>query len=366
MQRNKICFLNTTREWGGGEKWHFEMASKLHSNNYDVLVITQHNSALFKRVKAKGINCISVKLNNFSFINPVRIFQLVKLFKKNSVETLILNLPADLKAAGLAAKIAGVKYIIYRRGSAIAVRNTFVNRFYYRKIIHFVIANSKATAEKILENNPNLITKKKIHIIYNGFDVKEFDKIAVKPERFGGENEIIIGNVGRLVKQKAQEYFIDLAVILKEKNIPFKIVIGGDGKRKQQLQDYAKTKNVEDKIIWKGFVNNIKQFMKSIDVFVLTSHWEGFGYVLAEAMAAKKPVIGFDISSNPELIHDNENGYLIEPGNILQLSERIISLQKQPDKAKKFGEKGRRIVESDFQPDNAYRSFLRLITNFEL
>ncbi|MEA3505627.1 MAG: glycosyltransferase, partial [Bacteroidota bacterium] len=255
MQKSNICFFNTTKTWGGGEKWHSEMALKLHSKGYNVLVVTQHSSALFKKVDAQGVRSISVKLTNFSFVNPVRILQLVKLFKKNSVDTLVLNLPNDLKAAGLAARIAGVKHIIYRRGSAIAVRNNFVNRFYYGKVIHSVLANSRATAEKILEKNPDLISKNKIHIVYNGLDIKAFDSIEAKPQRFGDENDIIIGNVGRLVKQKAQEYFIDLAVILKKENIAFKIVIGGEGERKQQLQEYAKAKNVEDKIIWQGFVD---------------------------------------------------------------------------------------------------------------
>jgi len=365
MQKSKICFFNSNKEWGGGEKWHFEMACNLFLNDFDILVVAQPKSVLLEKIKTKGINSKSVKLNNISFLNPIKIFQLVKLFRQNNINILILNLPSDLKAAGLAAKIAGVKKIIYRRGSAIAVKNTFINRFYYRKIINFVIANSKATKNKILEKNSNLIANNKIHVIYNGIDVKEFDKIISMPERFGNKNEIIIGNLGRLVKQKAQEYFIDLAFILKEKNIPFKIVIGGDGKRKQDLQAYAKSKNVDDKIIWVGFVNNVKQFMKSIDVFVLTSHWEGFGYVLAEAMVAKKPVIAFNVSSNPELIKDKVNGYLIEPYNISKVAEQIIFIKNNPEKAKELGENGRHFIENDFRPQDSYSSFVNLITNFE-
>ena len=366
MQESKICFFNTTKTWGGGEKWHSEMSIQLHSAGYKVLVVTQHNSALYNKVHFYGVPCISVKLTNFSFVNPLRLYQLVKLFKDNNVKTLVMNLPNDLKAAGLAARIAGVKHIIYRRGSAIAVRNTFVNRFYYGKIIHSVLANSKATAEKILQNNKHLIEKEKIHIVYNGLDLNDFDKIKAKRESRYNENEFIIGNIGRLVKQKAQEKLIDLAVILKKEKLPFKIVIGGDGERKQKLQQYAKTMGVEDKIIWEGFVSDVKQFFVNIDVFVLTSLWEGFGYVLAEAMAARKPVIGFNISSNPELIRDNENGYLIEPDNIKQLAERLITLYHNPEKVKRFGEKGRAIVETEFTPSNTLKGFLTLVKEYEV
>ena len=139
MQKSKICFFNSNKEWGGGEKWHFEMACNLFLNDFDILVVAQPKSVLLEKIKTKGINSKSVKLNNISFLNPIKIFQLVKLFRQNNINILILNLPSDLKAAGLAAKSAGVKKIIYRRGSAIAVKNTFINRFYY------FISNSKSS-----------------------------------------------------------------------------------------------------------------------------------------------------------------------------------------------------------------------------
>ena len=64
------------------------------------------------------------------------------LLKKYAIHSIILNLPSDLKVGGIAAKLAGVKQIIYRRGTALAVRNTFLNRFLFRYIISRIIANS--------------------------------------------------------------------------------------------------------------------------------------------------------------------------------------------------------------------------------
>ncbi len=78
-----------------------------------------------------------------------------------------MNLSADMKVAGMAAKLAGVKRIIYRHGSAIPTRNSLINRFLFRKVFDKVLANSFETKRTILANNASLIDPSKIRVIYN-------------------------------------------------------------------------------------------------------------------------------------------------------------------------------------------------------
>ncbi len=348
MVKNKICFFNTTKVWGGGENWHFDTANYLNNKDYPIIVVTNKKSDLHKRLQKTNIETKSFFVTNLSFINFYKILKIALFLKKQKINTIIMNMSSDIKVAGLAAKIAGVKNIIYRRGSAIPIRNTLLNRYIFKNIITNIIANSEATKNTILENNENLFSRNKITVIYNGLDIKKIDNQKVDEIYKRKNNEFILGNAGRLEAQKGQRNLILIAEILNSQNIDFKILIAGDGRLKQELIDFAKQKNVLDKIIFLGFVKDIKSFMQSIDVFVLTSYWEGFGYVIAEAMVNSKPTIAFNLSSNPELITDGKTGFLIEKDNINEFCEKIIEIYTAINLSENMGKNARKSLETKF------------------
>ena len=145
-----ICFFNTAKAWGGGEKWHFEISLHLFQNGYEVFVFAHEKSVLLQKLIAHKIPCKGIKISNLSFLNPFRYARLINLFKTFKVETIVLNLSRDVKIAGVAAKKANVKRIIYRRGSAIPIKNTILNRYYFKNIVTDVLANSKATKETVV------------------------------------------------------------------------------------------------------------------------------------------------------------------------------------------------------------------------
>ena len=331
--KKRVCFVNTTRSWGGGEKWHTDISSILsEDDNYDVFFVVNKKNEIVSRLPLDKIKIKQIKISNLSFFNIFKLFNLVKFFKKNEIETVILNLPADLKTSAIAAKIAGVKKIIYRRGSAIPIKNSISNRFLFSKVIDIIIANSKMTKKTILKNNKKIFPEENIKVVYNGLDTVEYLDRKYETVYTKQNDEIVIGNAGRLVKQKGQRYLIDIAKQLKDRGINFKILIAGDGELKQELENYAKQLGVLQEIEFLGFVENIKNFTESIDIFVLTSLWEGFGYVMVEAMLSGKPVIAFDVSSNPEIVEDEKTGYLVGNGETEKIAEKIIQLSNDKEK----------------------------------
>lgn len=328
MERRKICFFNSTKAWGGGEKWHFDIAARLHARYRNIFAVAGKGSELGKRLIKTDIPHHLVAIGNLSFLNPCKIFKLARLFRKENVDILIMNLPADLKAAGIAARLAGVERIIYRRGSAIPVRNTLLNRFLFRYVIDEIIANSEETARTILSENPELFPAEKIHVVYNGVDWEKFESSPQPPVYRSQQVGIVLGNAGRLTPQKGQDILIKVAKQLKNKGYSFEILIAGEGKLKEQLIQKARDEGVAEQLRFLGFVANMPQFLSSIDIFLLPSHWEGFGYVIAEAMYCEKPVVAFNVSSNPEIISNNETGFLVEKGNLqgfLEKTELLIN-----------------------------------------
>ncbi|MBU4317179.1 MAG: glycosyltransferase [Proteobacteria bacterium] len=348
MPNKSICFFNSSKTWGGGEKWHYDMACGLNERGFKPMVISGKNSALHSRIQHTGLTFYMLSISNFSFLNPIKIYKIYKILRHEGIEIIIINLSEDVKVAGIAAKLAGIKHIIYRRGSAIPVRNSLPNRLIFKYLITDIIANSEQTRRTILQNNPELFPMDKITVIYNGIFLEEPEPVNFEPIYQRQGDEIILGNAGRLVPQKGQKYLIQIAKILKAKNINFKLLIAGDGKLLNDLRQQAMDDGVSENVLFLGFVENIKQFMKTIDIFVLTSLWEGFGYVLVEAMAASKPVIAFNVSSNPEIIENNKTGYLIQEMDLRGFVKKIETLKNNRNLALRMGKAGRIHIQTKF------------------
>lgn len=351
MKNKVVCFFNSSKTWGGGEKWHYDIATRLHNKNYKVIVVTNKKSELFKKINESGLKTYPIKISKLSFLNPFKILTVKSILKKEKVTTIIINLPSDLKVAAPASKKAGVLKTIYRRGSAIPIKNKISNRFIFKNYIDEIIANSEATKNTILEKNPNLFDRAKIKVIYNGIILDEHNDKNLNPLYLKQNNEIIIGNAGRFVKQKNHDFIIKLASKLKKEKINFKILLAGSGKLQPEIEALSKQLEVDEKILFTGFIEDIRSFMHNIDIYILPSLWEGFGYVLVEAMLCKKPVIAFNLSSNPEIIDNNKTGFLVKENNIDEVIEKIKLLAENKELRDKMGIEGEKRVKNLFIVD---------------
>lgn len=368
--KQSILFFNTTKAFGGGEKWHTENALLLSENDYQISMITHNASHWNQKLEASNVNLFTINISNYSFINPFKMLRLYSLLKSIEFSTIIINSPKDLKTAGIVSSLLKKEKIIYRRGSAIGIKNTMLNRFLLKRIVTHIIANTNETAKTILMNfkKEDIFNEiqKKIHVIYNGIPVQkilsESKNTNIHPQiQQEKKDNFIIGNAGRLVHQKRQDLLIKLGAKLSKDNHSFKIVIAGEGKDRAQLEEFSANHKTEDIILFTGLIEDMSSFYKGIDLFVLTSEWEGFGYVLAEAMVFKIPVIAFDISSNPELIEDGVNGFLVKFGDIDQLKERIMQLRKDKKLFKKMGEAGFSYTLKKFDQNKSLNKLIELI-----
>lgn len=347
MMKN-ICFFNSTQFWGGGEKAHLEYAENFCMAGYKVWVVCSKGSVLEERVKKSGLNFFSSQIGNFSFLNPRKKRTLANFFKKENIDTIYLNASNDIKIGGPAAKEAGVKNIVYMRGLAVPVKNSASNRYLFSKVLTHIVPNSFDTRKAFLTKLRPLLNENNVPVIYRGINFSEWDTRPVKKLTFKTNDEIILGNVGRLEKQKGQKHLIDIAKILQEKGLNFKIVIAGSGPLADELQTLVKKNKLEDKILLIGFQPDVKSFLNAIDIFVFPSLWEGFGNAMVEGMAEEVVPVAFNLTSNPEIITDGKNGFLIEYPNLSLFAEKIMFLAKHPRERKAMGELARKTVIKNF------------------
>jgi len=360
-QKRTICFFNSMNTWGGGEKWHFDVASYLVKQYYRALFISSPKSPLSLKLNEIGIPGYSLRISNLSFLNPFKLWRLARIFRKEKVGALITNISGDMKVASIAGKISGVPNIIYRRGSAIPIRNSFINRYLFRKVITRIVANSKETRRTILANNEILVPEEKIRVIYNGVYLSRYHR-DIKPLYKASRGEIVLGSAGRLSEEKGHLYLLELLKLLRNNDYRFTLLIAGEGRLLHWLQKKAKKLGVDDQTRFLGFVEDMPAFFRSLDIFLLSSHYEGFGYVIAEAMASRKPVVAFDIRSSAEIIEHGETGYITRQNNVGEMAGRVLELAGNSSLREQMGINGRRRVEKMFSFEKNREEIRELIT----
>jgi glycosyltransferase involved in cell wall biosynthesis len=307
-----VCFCNSNIPWGGGEKWHLEAALALTRRGWRVLFLCHPRGELYRRLEpAKAIEVLPLPVGRLSFLNPLKHLRLARFFGSEGVDAVISNLPSDLKIIAPAARAAGVRHIIHRRGSALPVRDSLLNRLLYGRLITRLIVNSEATRRQALINNPALLAPERIILLPNGFDVAAFDAAMRAAGRSGDlfsppirsrPPAFCIGNAGRLTRQKGQHLLLHLCRRLLDAGLDCAVIIAGTGERETELKHLAARLKLGDRAVFPGFLDNLAPFWRSIDLFVLSSLWEGFGSVILEAMLAERPVFAFAVSNIPELI----------------------------------------------------------------
>jgi len=161
-----------------------------------------------------------------------------------------------------------------------------------------------------------------------------------------GLEDFVIGNVARLETRKGHKFLIEALkkVIEERKGYPLKLLIIGEGNKRENLESYVKELNLENKVIFTGYRENIEELMAIMDIFVLTSLREGLPRVLVQAAAVGMPSIAFNVDGVPEIIEDNHNGFLVKVRDVKQLTKRIIQYIDHKELLVLHGKNGRELI----------------------
>jgi glycosyltransferase involved in cell wall biosynthesis len=211
-----------------------------------------------------------------------------------------------------------------------------------------VIVNSQATAQ-------HLPASPKIEVLYFGLDAPA----TVSPKEFRqayglGEDSLVVGMMGRMRPWKGQRRFIETAAVVAAAvpGAQFLLVGGdvfgvGDGYQ-AEVEALVKEKNLGQQVIFTGQIANVFDALAAMDIFVPPGDPEPFGLVNIEAMAARKPVLAFAHGALPEIVVDDVSGYLVPPGRVDLMAEKIISLLQSMEKIRDFGDAGYQRFEHEF------------------
>ncbi|MEY1635239.1 glycosyltransferase [Morganella morganii] len=201
---------------------------------------------------------------------------------------------------------------------------------------------------------------------YNGIDTDIFfyNKAARKIKRDEiniADNTPLILSVGRLTEAKD---YPNLFHAFSTLNTPIqpKLIIIGDGEEKDKLKNLSEALSIADNIIWLGIRHDVQDWMSACDLFVLPSAWEGFGLVVAEAMACERLVIGTDSGGVSEVV--NDFGLIVPPKAPTALASAIEKyLSLSVSESYTTGKYARKHIIDSFSLEKISQDWLNLYTD---
>lgn len=220
-----------------------------------------------------------------------------------------------------------------------------------------IVSLSEGVAEDLRQTTK--ISSDKITVIYNpvvSSKLKERSKQSVDHPWLNDMDTDVILGAGRLVDQKDFTTLISAFSLVADQHDNTRLIILGEGERRQELKEQIKQLGIEDIVQLPGQVTNPYPFMRSASVFVLSSAWEGFGNALVESMACGCPVVATDCQSGPrEITNDGEYGSLVPVGDYEKMALEICNSLDEPLQETKFMQRA-----ADFSVESISSQYLSL------
>jgi len=350
-----VCHIITSLELGGAQQNTLFTLSHLDASQFRAVLITGEPGMLDEEAKAlDGVEFYQVP----SLVRPIRPWQDLRAL------VAITRLLRELKPAivhthsskagilgRLAAWYAGVPIIIH------TIHGFGFTRYQHPLLRHLLLSVERIVARfttrffAVSEANCQqgvalgLFPAGRCTVIRSGVDLAAFRQtcvnVAAKKEDLGLEpTKPVVGMIAPFKPQKAPMDFVRVADLVHHARPDVQFLLVGDGELRGAVEAERAERGISAVLRLTGWRRDIPEIMRCLDVFVLTSLWEGLPRVYLEALASGVPVVGTHVDGAAEVVRDGVVGFLVEPGDVQALAGRVLHVLAHPDEARRFGFNG--------------------------
>ena len=213
--------------------------------------------------------------------------------------------------------------------------------------LHYTMAVSQANKRLLVRDYK--IEPIRIKLIRNCIDAVKF-RFSVDGRRrlrseFGiSEGQLLVGSVARFSYQKGHEYLVEAIPAILEAFPDVKFLLVGDGPERQKIVQKVETLGLLEKVLFAGERRDIADVLSAMDLFLLTSIFEGLPLSVLEAMAVGLPVIASRVSGTPEAVLNEMTGLLVPPADSKAIATAAVSLLGDCERRRRMGQQGRLLV----------------------
>ncbi len=351
-KKTKVLFVITKSNFGGAQKYVFDLATGLPNDNFEVVVVLGGSGTLTDKLVEKGVRIITLASLERN-INPLKDFtsfvELWKIFRTERPDVVHLNSAKASGLGALAGRLVGVPKIIFTtHGWAFNEERSFPSRVIIKFLSWITILLSHKTiavSDAVKNNTKNWpFTDRKVVVIKNGIKEPVFlarDIARAELIKQTGQDvpkdAFIVGTIAELHKNKGLSYAIEAFSKISHKNSFIYYIILGGGEEKHALKNLINEHRLENRVFLLGFVDNAAVFLPAFDMFLLPSITEGLALVIIEAGLASLPIVATNVGGIPEIIEDMKNGLLVRPRDPKAIVDAIQKLIADPSLTTTFG-----------------------------
>ncbi len=353
----KICHITKATSVAGSEKHLLTLLTSLDKAKYQTtfVLLVERDKPLddfVHRFEEEGVQVKRVLIRGD--VDPLLVRRLYQLLREGNYDLVHTHLiHADLYGT-LAAKLAGVPIIVSTKHNENVFRRYPFYAFLDRTAARFAdrIITISDSLKRFAVEVEGLDAEKIVRIHYGlgptPASTDDTDRLSLRAELGISRETPLAATVARLIPQKGHVYLLHAFRRVLETSPEAKLLVVGDGYLREELESLAQELDMASNVIFTGFRKDVPRILNGIDLFVLSSLWEGFGLVLLEAMAASKPIVATRVSAIPEIVLDGETGILVPSNDPELMAEAITRLLTQPTLAKQMGCKGKQRLEQEF------------------
>ncbi len=249
--------------------------------------------------------------------------------------------------------------LVASRRVAFHLKGHAFSRWKYHQVQCFIAA-SNAIRDMLIGDG---IDPGRIVTVYEGIDlhrVQAEQAANIHAELWLPTHAPLVGAVAALTQEKGHRYLIEAAGLVVRDVPDARFVILGEGELRASLERQIKELHLEKHVLLPGFRADILSFIKSFDVFVMSSLFEGLGTSLLDAMALSKPTVASDTGGIPEVVSHGETGLLVPPRDAKALALAISTLLKDPARRERMGRAGLERVKRLFSADEMVEKTLKV------
>ncbi len=361
----KVAHFIDSNVLGGAEVLLIEICKRLR--NYDLQPEVFHfgHPWLTKRCDEFGIPSVLVPgYKSYKSIRTIPIFGAIftRFLKQRNITILHSHLVDPITAASLAAFLSGTSHIgTLHDTHTIEEKRSKIRLLQIAALLGTRLITVSKNVERFLQTTAKFPTGT-FQTILNGVDVAKFRRAKRQETRDNlqlSSNDIIFICVGRLVDIKGHDVLIEAFSMIKSSS-PVKLLIVGDGPRRQSIENLIAKKKMSADIKVLGLREDVPELLNLSDCFVLSSHSEGLSCSIIEAMAAGLPVVATDVGGNRELVRDGRSGYLIPPNDPMAFAEKLRLLIEDKARRKQFGHISLEIAQEKYSIDTMVTRYVEI------
>lgn len=301
-----VCFVNSTRRWGGVKTWTLDAAARLQAMGHGVSIVCREG-AFADAAAARGLD---VAARRFGLdYSPLMIAFFLRHFRAHGVQVVVCNVGKDLRTAGVAARLAGL-VVVHRVGLPRDMRDTLKVRLTHRFVRPSLLSPCEFIKNGMLAEI-SFLAPEEITVIRTG---KECADTPPAPRGNGGPRRLVV--TSQLNPDKGHADLLQALAALAGEGLDFRLDVVGEGSSAHSLRELACSLGIDGRLTFHGFQSNVRAFLDRADVFVLPSRSEGLPNTLLEAMALGLLPVARDVGGvrevwPPELtpfLADSERG----------------------------------------------------------